>query len=268
MSTVLDIKKFCVDLYETAKTISYASSRDLRPSIHDFLHAAKTLKTHWNESTEGKQYAKGSVEERARLGNDVTRLYDILEEKNSPEFLTSLAELYSKAAWIQTGHLLTPWHSKDMQHLGECLQQLDEFTSLPTDLRASVEVAHERFMTGEKTFSSELHIWFDEVFASLDLLVKKLSSTDKAVVGSAVAKAKKKIALEFGTGLSDLTRIEGEMVLLQHEISEHMHRRGGEKSLREADPESVLLSVMGSVKKNAEELKQFVKSGQVKLNYF
>jgi hypothetical protein len=263
MTNVPDIKKFCVDLYETVHAICQSSHGVV--TLGDLIRAVTSLKTHWKESTEGKQFVLLPEADQKKLGNDVTHLYEHLGSVLPSEILSCLIEIYTKAAWIQTGHLLTSFHTKELRSFGDDLQHLEEFSSLSTDMRAGVEVAQARFVTGEKKFVSELHIWLDEVFHSLEALMKKLPSTDKAVIGSALAKTKRKMNDEFAVQTPDLRRIENEISVLLHEISEHMHKRGGEKALREQEQERPLVGLVDFLKKTVEEITFFVRKGQVNL---
>lgn len=262
---MFDMQKFCADLYDVLHNADLGLAAKGVCTTQDLRRAVNALKEDWQNSTEGKHFAQLSREDRAHMESDLTRLYDDVEKKTPTEIFVLMAEMYSKAAWIQSGHLLTSLHAKKLEQFGQMLRQMEEFKTLSADLRASVEVAEERFHTGEKQFSTELRIWWDEEIVSFEHSLKKLSSTDKAVIGSALAKAKKKITAEFDRGLLEPKNIESEMVLLLHEISEHMHKKGGEKSIREADPESILLALLNSVKKSVEELKVFVKREQVNL---
>lgn len=261
---VPDTKKFCLDLYGTVDAICAVDGVDRFTSDH-LLRAVRALKTLWEESTEGKHFSRTSEKERAQLRNEVIHLYDIVDKSPIQDVLRALAEVYCMAAQVATGHGYSGEHIHEMKKLAEGMEGLEEFTALPVDVRAAVEVAHARLATGERQFPHELHIWFDEISRSFDPLVKKLSATDKAVVGSALIKAKRKIAGQFSTTSPDVGFIERELVMLLHEVSEHMHKRGGQKVLREIDPESALLCLVSCLKKAVDELRLFVKQGRITL---
>lgn len=265
MTLTPDVKKFCFELYETLHNVESSLASSATRTAQDLRRAVIILKNHWQESTEGRQFVHLGEKERASLENDITRLYASVEKKTPLEVLTVLAELYTQTARIQPGHLLTTHHAKKMMLLGETFREVPEFKSLSPDVRASIEVAEARFHSGEMMFASELKIWWNETMSNFDTLVKKLTSTDRAVVGSALTKARKKISLEFARGIPETKLIEEQMHLLQHEISELIHKRGGEKSILEADPKSILIELFEAVKDSVEELKLFIKSGRVKL---